>query len=221
MLLNLFFENMNSKLELFLLGAFIFAIYWFVLRKYNALGLRLFVLCFLLFAGCCVWVYRDEQTLKKTFTTGEEHVATIISKATVGKNDHQVTVSFTANSGTIVKDNSSQYVSQEEWDKFEQGQALPVIYVAEAHQTFVKESILRFKADKIYLYYFSGFWLVLGVVLLIWLRKFKVKLDENTGEEWVVKEDGTIILDERKSKTATTLKHVNIISKMAQAFGKN
>ena len=43
---------MNASLELVLIGAFIFAVYWLVLRKHNSLGLRMLVLCTLLFVGC-------------------------------------------------------------------------------------------------------------------------------------------------------------------------
>lgn len=220
MLLNLFFENMNSSVELILIGAFIFAIYWFILRKYNSLGLRLFVLCFLLFIACCVWLYRDEADLKNTLAAGEEHIATILSKEKVGNNDNEVTVSFTSKDGKTVNTKTSKYVSQQEWDKFETGKPLSVIYVAATQQTYVQQSIMRFKDDKIYLYFFAGFWLVLGSILYIWLRKLKVGVDEETGAEWVIKEDGSVILDERKSKAAGYVKRANILSKLVQAFGK-
>ena len=220
MLLNIFFDNMNSKLELVLIGAFFFAMYWFIMRKYNSLGLRLFILCFCLFVASCTWLYKDEVKLKHTIATGEEHVATVMSKATVGKNDHEVEISFTANDGKMINTKSSTYISQEEWDKFETGKPLSVLYVADKQQTYVQQSIMRFKADKIYLYYFSGFWLVLGSVLLIWLRKYKVGVDENTGNEWVEKPNGDIILDERNNQAYRIAKRGNIISKLVQTFGK-
>ena len=219
MLLNIFFDNINSKLELAIIGVFIFAIYWFILRKYNALGLRLFVLCFLLFIGSCVWLYKDEKNLKNAINNGEEHIATVISKAKVGKGDNEVEISFTDKDGKAITAKTSAYISVDEWNKFETGTPLSVIYIAATKETIVQQSIMRFKNDKIYLYYFSGFWLVLGVVLLITLRKLKVKVDES-GNEWVEKADGTVILDERKSAFARTAKHFNILSKMAQAFGK-
>ena len=220
MLLNLFFNNINSGLELILIGAFIFALYWFIMRKYNSLGLRLFILCFLLFVACCVWLYNDETNLKNTLATGEEHMATVISKAIVGKSDHEVQVSFTARDGTTVNAKTSEYVSKEEWEGFESGKALAIVYIANKNATYVQQSMMRFKADKIVLYYFAGFWLVLGTVLLICLRKLKVKVDENTGDEWVEKEDGTVILDERRSRASQTIKRVNILSKMVQAFSR-
>ena len=219
MLLNIFFDNMNSKLELVLIGLFIFALYWFIMRKYNSLGLRLFILSFCVFIGCCVWVYKDEVRLKYTIDTGEEHVANILSKATVGKNDHEVEVSFTAKDGKLVTAKTTQYVSQEEWDKFETGKPLSVLYVAGKQETFVQQSIMRFKADKIYLYYFAVFWLVLGIGLLVWLRKYKVGVDES-GNEWVEKPDGSVILDERKNQAYRIGKRVNILSKLVQSFGK-
>ena len=219
MLLNIFFENMNAKLELLIIGAAFFAIYWFIMRKYNSLGLRLFILCFALFLACCVWLYKDETRLKHTIDAGEEHVANIISKATVGKNDHEVTISFTAIDGKLVNTKTSAYVSQEEWDRFETGKPLSVLYVADKQQTYVQQSIMRFKADKIYLYFFAGFWLILGAGLYAWLRKYKVGVDES-GNEWVEKPDGSVMLDERTNKTYRVAKHINIISKLVQSFGK-
>lgn len=219
MLLNLFFENMNSSLELLLIGAFIFAIYWFILRKHNSLGLRLFVLCFLLFVGCCTWLYKDEADLKNILATGEEHIATIISKSKTVNNDNEVAVSFSAKDGKAINTKTNKYISRNEWDKFETGKPLSVIYVAATQQTFVQQSIMRFKDDKIYLYFFAGFWLVLGTVLYFWLRKLKVGVDE-AGNEWVIKEDGSVILDERKSKPSQIIKRVNIISKLVQVLNK-
>jgi len=220
MFLNLFFGNMNSSVELILTGAVLFGIYWFVLRKYNSLGLRLFTLCFFLFVACCVWLYKDEQSLKNTLTAGEQHIATVISKEKTGNNDNLVEISFTANDGKAITTTTSEYISQQEWDNFVTGKPLPVIYVASTRQTYVQQSIMRFKDDKIYLYYFSGFWLLLGAVLYAWLGKFKVGVDEETGNEWVEKEDGSIILDERKSKTMQLIKRGNIVSKLIQTFGR-
>lgn len=220
MLLSLFFDNMNASLELILIGAFIFAVYWFVLRKHNSLGLRMLFLCALLFVGSCVWLYKDESDLSNTLNSGEQHIATVLTKDITGNKDYEVEVSFTANDGKSVSTKTSKYISQQEWDKFETGKPLSVIYVAGSNGTYVQQSIMRFKEDKVYLYYFSGFWLVLGVVLYAWLRKFKVGVDEETGAEWVEKEDGTIIPDERKSKASGVIKRMNIFSKLLQAFSK-
>ena len=211
---------MNSSVELILTGAVLFGIYWFVLRKYNSLGLRLFILCFFLFVACCVWLYKDEQSLKNTLTAGEQHIATVISKEKIGNNYNLVEISFTANDGKAITTTTSEYISQQEWDNFVTGKPLPVIYVSSTRQTYVQQSIMRFKDDKIYLYYFSGFWLLLGAVLYAWLGKFKVGVDEETGNEWVEKEDGNIILDERKSKTMQLIKRGNIVSKLIQTFGR-
>ncbi len=219
MLLNIFFDNMNAKLELFLIGVFIFAIYWFILRKHNSLGLRLFVLCFLLFVGSCVWLYKDEMKLKAALQKGEEHTANIVSKSIVGKNDNQVKVSFTSKEGKFITTETTAYVSKPEWDGFETGAPLAVIYLPDTNETFVQQSILRFKGDKIALYYFSGFWLVLGLGLLIWLRNYKVGVDKY-GNEWVEKPDGSVILDERTSRLSRSAKRFNILSKMGQAFGR-
>jgi hypothetical protein len=220
MFLNLFFEKMNSSVELILTGTILFGIYWLALRKYNSLGLRLFILCFFLFVACCVWLYKDEQNLKHTLTAGEQHIATVISKEKTGNNDNVVEISFTANDGKSVTEKTSEYISQQEWNNFITGKPLPVIYVASTRQTYVQQSIMRFKDDKVYLYYFSGFWLLLGTVLYAWLGKLKVGVDEETGDEWIERKDGSIILDERRSKTTQLLKRGNIISKLIQTFSR-
>lgn len=220
MLLNIFFDEMNSSLELFLIGLFIFAVYWFVLRKHNSLGLRMLFLCCFLFAGCCTWLYKDERNLKNIISKGEEYVATILNKKIAGKkHDNEVTVSFTAKDGSMILTSSSEYVSKEEWEKFESGKPLSVIYIPHTKQTFVQQSIMRFKADKIYLYYFSAFWLVLGLVLYFCLKKYAVKVDDK-GNEWLEKADGTVLLDERRSAAWRAAKRGNILSKLVQAFGK-
>ena len=220
MLLNIFFDGMNSRLELFLIGLFIFAVYWFVLRRHNSLGLRMLFLCSFLFVGCCTWLYKDESKLRNVIDKGEEYVATTLSKKITGqKNDNEVSVSFTAKDGHIVLAATSEYVSKEEWEKMEAGKPIAVIYNPSTNQTFIQQSIMRFKSDKIYLYYFSGFWLVLGIVLYFCLRKYAVKVDAG-GNEWLEKADGTVLIDERKSAAFRTAKHINIISKMAQAFGR-
>jgi len=217
-MLNLFFENINPKLELVLIGAFIFAIYWFILRKYNSLGLRLFVLCFLLFIGSSVWLYKDEMKLKRMIASGEEHVANVISKTKDSKHN-EVTLSFITDRGQAVRSNSRDYISDAEWARLEPNGTVPVIYVASSEETFVKQSVLRFKQDKIYLYFFAGFWLILGTILYAWLRKYKVGVDAG-GNEWVEKPDGKIILDERGNTAYRATKQANLLSKLFQSFGK-
>jgi hypothetical protein len=220
MLLNIFFSNINSAAELVLIGIFLFSMYWFVLRKHNSLGLRMFILCFLVFAACCVWLYKDEAQLKTTLTNGEEYIAAIISKDKINNNDNEVEISFIAKNGKTVRTKTSQYISQAEWNNFETGKPVSVIYLPSTQQTFVEQSIMRFKTDKNYLWFFAGFWLLLGLILMIGLRKMKVGVDEATGDEWVIKKDGSIILDERKSKASKTIKRINILSKFIQAFNK-
>lgn len=220
MLLNLFFENIDARLELLLIGAFIFGIYWFLLRKYNSLGLRLFVVCAFLFVGCCVWLYQDETNLKNMIRSGEEYTATVLSKSKIENSNNAVEISFSTLAGNAVHATTSEYISDAEWNSFETGKPVSIIYIPHTKQTFVQESMLRFKNDKIYLWFFAGFWLVLGIILLFALRKIKVHTDENTGAEWLVNDNGKVLLDERKSPAALFAKKTNIISKLFQAFGK-
>ncbi len=172
MLVNIFFDKMNATLELALIGTFFMAFYWFVLRRFNSLGFRLFFLCICLFTACCAWLYKDEKELKNTIANGDEYVATVLSKSIVGeKKDNEVEISFTTKDSKLIDAKTSKYVSAQEWEKFEIGKPLSVLYVTDQQETYVQQSIMRFKNDKIALYYFASFWLVLGMVLFIWLRK--------------------------------------------------
>lgn len=185
MLLNVFFDNMNAKLELVLIGTFFVAFYWFVLRKYYSLGFRLFFLCICLFVACCTWLYKDETSLKNTMDNGEEYVATVLAKAVVGqKKDYEVEVTFTTKDGKMIDAKTSKYVSAPEWNKIEIGKPLSVLYVAERQETYVQQSVMRFKGDKIVLYYVASFWLLLGIILFILLRNYKVGV--NSRERLVV-----------------------------------
>lgn len=218
-MLNIFFDNMNSTLELILIGAFIFAVYWFVLRKYNSLGLRMLFLCVLLFAGCCTWLYKDEKNLSDLLAKGVVVQATVLLKSQTKNKDNVVQLSYTSD-GKKITATTSEYVSQQEWDNMQEGHTVAAIEIPGTQQVFIQQSVMRFKGDKIYLYYFSGFWLVLGIGLYVWLRNYKVGVDENTGNEWLITKDGKIILDERTSEAARIAKRGNIISKIFQTFGK-
>ena len=117
----------------------------------------------------------------------KEHIAVVMSKSKTGNNDNTVAITFTAKDGSTVNTSTSAYISQQEWDKFETGKPLAVLYLAATQQTYVQQSIMRFKEDKIVLWYFTGFWLLFGAALYIWLRNYKLGVDENTGAEWVEK----------------------------------
>ena len=67
-----------------------------------------------------------------------------------------------------------------------------------------------------FMYLFPAFFFVLGLAAFFFLRKYKVGIHEDTGDEYLEK-DGKIILDERGNEAARTLKRVNIISKILQA----
>jgi hypothetical protein len=128
-------------------------------------------------------------------------------------------LSFTTKNGQEATVLTDEYISKEEWEKFEIGKPLSIVYIPTTRQTFVQQSVMRFKGDKIYLYFFACFWLVLGVILYFCLRKYRVKVDDG-GNEWLEKADGTILLDERKSAAYRAAKRGNILSKLAQALGK-
>lgn len=220
MSLNIFFSNINSAAELVLVGVFLLGVYWFVLHKYNSLGLRMFTLCFFVFAACCVWIYNDEAQMKTILANGDEYIAAIISKDKIDNDGNEVEISFIAKNGKTIRTKTSQYISQNEWNNFETDKPLSVIYLPSTQQTFVEQSIMRFKVDEMYSWFFAGFWLLLGLILLVCFRKMKAGVDEETGDEWVTKNDGAIILDERQSKASRTIKRVNILSKFIQAFNK-
>ena len=153
---------------------------------------------------------------------GEPYAATVIKKSKVRSEsgstaDNEITLVFEDKAGKIHKEATSSYVSVEEYDALVIGDNIPVLYNPSNGQTYYTVSFNRFKSDQWFLYAFPAFLFLVGAILGLALRKYKVGIHKGTGLEYVEK-DGQIVLDEGRNATAAHLKHLNIFSKFFQAF---
>ncbi len=221
----MFFSNLDPTLEKLLIGVFFFAIYWFVLRRYNSLGLRMFVMFLLVAMAMAFWLYQDEQALQSLQDHGQTYQALVLEKqktmaANTSSMDNSVKLSFQTTEGKTIEQSTSEYVSDGEYARFEVGKTIEVLYDPTSGVVYVGESLTRFKNDKWILYVAVAFFALIGAVIGWFTRGYKVGVHEDTGDEYLEK-DGKIVLDERKSPLARTVKRVNIVSKLMQVFGKH
>lgn len=199
------------------------AYYYFVLRKYNSLGFRLFSLFTFITISFCYWLYEDTQTQKSMLAHGQTISGIVLSKekkAQPGSSspDNVLTMRVSLQPNKVDTLQLYKYTSLDEWNRFKIGESLPLIYDAEKNNLFVKESYQRMLKDQWVLYVVAGVFFLIGTACWYFLRNYKVGVDE-AGNEWVEK-DGKIYLDERKSPTSQVLKRANIVSKLFQVFEK-
>lgn len=194
------------------------AYYWFVLRRFNSLGFRLLSLFTFISVMVGVWIQQDRQLQQRVLTSGRTVVGTLVDKQQQGT-DSTVTVEVLLGGSEPVRRSTSEFISMTEYASLIVGKPIELLHDTQTDAIYVKQSFQRMVADFWILYLFAGFFFVIGVACWFWLRKLKVGVDEH-GNEWVEKEDGTVILDERQSATARALKRGNILSKLWQTFGK-
>jgi hypothetical protein len=168
------------------------------------------------------WTWQDEKQLASIEKNGEHYTATILSKEKTDNSqsspDNSVFLSFKNKNGEIIIMQAHEYISEKEWQTFEKGKSIDVTYDRDANELFVAESLKRFRGNKWVLYAAAGFFFLVGSGCWFFLRKYKVQVNEK-GEEWVEK-DGKIMLDERNNPAATTVKKINIFSKLIQTFAR-
>lgn len=194
------------------------AYYWFVLRRFNSLGFRLLSLFTFISVMVGVWIQQDRQLQQRVLTSGRTVVGKLVDKQQQGT-DSTVTVEVLLGGSEPERRSTSEFISMTEYASFIVGKPIELLHDTQTDAIYVKQSFQRMVADFWILYLFAGFFFVIGVACWFWLRKLKVGVDEH-GNEWVEKEDGTVILDERQSATARALKRGNILSKLWQTFGK-
>ena len=211
----------SFKMQLLIGGVFIFLVWFFVLRKYNSLGLRLFFLFSMAAGAVCYWLYLDIQDNNSMKAHGRAVSGRVIDKNKVSSEsgstqDNQITVAF-ALDGQSHTEKTSAYVSVEEYDALQKGQQIDLLYNPVNRQTYYVVSFNRYLSEQWFLYAFPAFLFLVGAISGLVFRRYKVGIHADTGDEYLEK-DGQIILDEKGNKTARTLKHINIASKMLQAF---
>lgn len=102
-----------------LVGGGLVLYYLLVLRRYNSLGFRLFSLMTMVTVMLAWLIRQDEKRLSSLATHGQRVIATIVSKEKVkGGAPNAVTVSWKDAAGSEVVKQTSQYVSDPEWEAF-------------------------------------------------------------------------------------------------------
>ncbi|MFN8343672.1 MAG: hypothetical protein U0X91_01635 [Spirosomataceae bacterium] len=197
--------------------------YYFVLRKYNSLGFRLFSLFTFITSTFCYWLYEDTQIQKSILKNGRTVNGIVLAKekktqAGSSSPDNVVTVRLSLQALKTDTFQVYKYTSAEEWERFKIGSTIPLIYDVGKNNLFIKESYHRMLNDQWVLYVVAAVFFLIGVCCWYFLRNYKVGVD-GAGNEWVEK-DGKIYLDERKSPASQALKGGNIVSKLLQALSK-
>ncbi|MCX7423428.1 MAG: hypothetical protein NT013_28370 [Planctomycetia bacterium] len=194
------------------------AYYWFVLRRFNSLGFRLLSIFTFIAVMTSVWIQQDRQLQQSVLANGKTVVGKLVDKQQQGT-DSTVTVEVRLDDAEPVRRSTAEFISMAEYANFVVGEPIELLHDTQTDAVYVKQSYQRMVADFWILYVFAGFFFVVGVVCWFSLRKLKVGVDEH-GDEWIEKEDGTVILDERQRPAARDLKRANILSKLWQMFGR-
>lgn len=200
-----------------ILAAFVFlmAYYYFVLRKYNSLGFRMFSLCFFVGTAVCYWWYinyRDLQSLEKA---GVATQALVLHKSA-----NSLTVRFTDPAGRTVERTQNGGISVEEFAAVREGEEAPILYRPESKSFFLASSYRRQLSDNAYILILPGLLFALGIGSLIFLSRYRVHAHEGTMYEYVTDENGKVVLDDNKNATTRALRVGSTLSKLVGLFRK-
>jgi hypothetical protein len=207
--------------QLLILGIFGFLMWLFVFRRYRSLGLRMFFVFSMVSLMGSFWFYNDLQDQKSMTQNGQRLNAKLLRKwvGRSGENSriNLIEVHFELPAGQQKTITTSEYISDEEHAALQVGQMMPVFYNPVNQQVYYVVSLARYQSQKWIFYVFIGFFFVLGCVLWYFLRDIMVGVHEDTGDEYL-EIDGKIVLDEKGNDVARTMKRVNTVSKLFQAF---
>ena len=204
---------MTDKLQMLSVGAFLMAYYYFVLRKYNTLGFRLFSLSFFIGATVCYWWYSDDQALKNIQKNGIATQALVLKKSA-----DNFAVRFTDKSGKSVVRTQMGGISVEEFAAVTEGSPTPILYNPQSDTIYLTSSYRRQLNDTIYILVFAGILFLIGIVCWITLRKYRVHAHEGTLYEYVTNERGEVVLDDARNSTTKALRTYSTMSKFFQLF---
>ncbi|RRB07264.1 hypothetical protein [Larkinella rosea] len=206
-----------TTLQALAVGAFWLAYYYFVLRKYNTLGFRLFSLFFFTSLSVCYWWYTDYVDLK---TVEENGIATqgIVLK----KTKDQLVFRFTDQSGKSVERTQNGGISVKEFASVQTDSPAPILYSPETGSdvVFLTSSYQRQINDNKYILVFPGLLFLIGLGCGIFLRKYRVHAHEGTMYEYVTDENGNVVLDDAHSSTTKSLRTYSTMSKLFQIFDR-
>ncbi|RYU97628.1 DUF3592 domain-containing protein [Emticicia agri] len=201
------------------------AYYYFVLRKYNSLGFRMFSL-FTFITLCFVyWWYSGYKELEDLKKNGIHTEATVIKKSIEGKPDSNVpdnvvTVGYVTKEGKAITAEAREMTSKEEYDEVSVGQKVQIIYTNNVKNTQLQTTFNRSVKDYNWILIMPALFFLIGMGCLVFLGRFKIHAHEGTVYEYLTDENGKVLFDDKQSATTRTIRKINLLSKMMQAFGK-
>jgi hypothetical protein len=197
-------------------GMFLMAYYFFVLRKYNTLGFRLFSLFSFTSIAVCYWWYIDYADLKDVEKNGAATEAVVLKKST-----DNIEFRFTDQTGNMIVRTQAGGISVEEFASVSEGKPAPVLYSRQSDVIYLKSSYERQLSDNIYILFFPGLLFLIGSLCWIFLRKYRVHAHgDGSIYEYVTDENGKIVLDDAQNSTTKSLRKYATLSKLFEIFGK-
>ena len=206
-------------MTLFLLFIFLLAYYYFILRKYNTLGFRLFSLCFFVSVAMLYWWWGDWRELKKVERDGISVQAVVQQKRTDGSNNI-VDVTFPDHAGKTVRRTEEGGISDAEFAELALNSPTPIRYSPDSDTFFLEKSFQRQSRDLAWFLLFPAFFLLLGSLAWIFLRRYRIHPHEGTAYEYMTDETGKVVLDDAKNETTKRLHNANLLSKLLQIFSR-
>ena len=204
-----------STFQVLSIGAFLMAYYYFVLRTFNTLGFRLFSLFFFVGIGVCYWWYTDYRDLKDVQENGIATQAIVLKKST-----NSLNVRFTDQSGKLVERTQTDGISAEEFAAVQEGRWAAILYSPQSDTVYLTSSYQRQLNDNVYMLVLPGILFLIGIVCLIMLRKYRVLPHEGTIYEYLVDENGKVVLDDVKNSTTKGLRMTSTMGKLFQRFDR-
>jgi hypothetical protein len=197
-------------------GIFLMAYYFFVLRKYNTLGFRLFSLFSFTSIAVCYWWYIDYADLKDVEKNGAATEAVVLKKSA-----DNLEFRFTDQTGNTIVRTQAGGISVEEFASVSEGKPAPVLYSRQSDVIYLKSSYERQLRDNIYILFFPGLLFLIGSLCWIFLRKYRVHAHgDGSIYEYVTDENGKIVLDDAQNSTTKSLRKYATLSKLFEIFGK-
>ena len=214
-----------STTAIFLIFFGSLAYYYFVLRKYNSLGFRMFSLFTFMTICFIYWWYGGYKELEDLKMNGVHAEATVIKKSIEEKPnsnvpDNVVTINYISENGKMLTAEAREMTSKEEYEEVSVGQKVKIVYSNNARYMQLETTFDRSLKDYNWILVMPALFFLIGLCCLIFLRKYKVHAHEGTAYEYVTDENGKIVLDDNHKENTRTIKKINLISKIVQAFVK-
>ncbi|QDK82773.1 hypothetical protein EXU85_30860 [Spirosoma sp. KCTC 42546] len=207
---------MTDKLQVLCFGAFLMAYYYFVLRKYNTLGFRMFSLFFFIGLSVSYWWYSSDQDLKNIQQNGVPTQALVLKKTA-----NSLEVSFTNPSGKSLVRTQTGGISVDEFAAVTEGQTTPILYSPRSDTFYLTSSFQRQLNDTIYILGFAGVLFLIGTLCWIFLYKYRVHAyGDGSIFEYVTDESGKVVLDDAQNGLTKSLRTYSTMSKLFQLFSR-